>query len=318
MKQYYYYDQEECRFVPVDYRSSERIIYTGSSWILCGVVLSAVAITTLSFVAGSPAEISLKAENQELYEQLDQTQGTLKELDEQIADLSETDNELYRAMLGADPISEDERQVGVGGADMYSDFDVYQDDTAELLRRTSEELDNLERRVAIQQSSFEDVKRMYNENREAMQYKPIIKPVGGRVTSTYGMRPDPLLGYERHHQGVDFRARVGTPIYATGNGVIRFAGRRGHYGRVVEIDHGNGYVTRYAHLSELADGIQNGAQVTRGQEIARSGETGRTLGPHLHYEIHHENRPINPMDYLVADVSPEEYREYRRITDAAN
>lgn len=315
MKNFFYYDDKECEFVEIDYHPAERIIYTLSLWVLSGTIISVISLSLLAFTVGSPAEIALQAENRALFSQLRDTRNAIEQLDQQIADIAHTDNELYRAVLGIDPLSEDERRAGTGGADIYAGFDAYSRSTADLLRWTASNLDNLERRINIQQLSFEEIKERYNQNRELMTHVPAIRPIRGIILSGYGMRRHPVLGYMRMHDGVDFRARIGTPIYATGDGVIKSARRRGTYGLKIIIDHGHGYETLYAHLSELAEGIQAGARVQRGQLIAKSGNSGMTSGPHLHYEVHRNGRTVDPLNYMFADLSPDEYIEFRRMAD---
>ncbi len=316
MKNYFYYDEKECHFIPVHYGPAESAVYTLSLWILIGAILSTVSLSLLSFSVGSPAEIALKAENQALYKQLNDTKSSIEYLDQQIKAIAHMDNELYRAMLGIDPISEDERQAGIGGADRYAAFDTYSESSSDLLRWTASNLESMERRINIQQLSFEEIKSHYNENKELMKNIPAIRPVSGIILSGYGMRRHPVLGYKRMHEGVDFRARVGTPVYTTGDGVIKSARRRGTYGLMLVIDHGHGYETRYAHLSSLADDIRPGAVVERGQVVAYSGNSGVTSGPHLHYEVKRNGKPVDPLNYMFADLSPDEYIEYRRIADS--
>ncbi len=316
MKNHFYYDEKECQFIPIQYGSVERAIHTLSLWILIGTVLSTVSLSLLSFSVGSPAEIALKAENKALYEQLQDTRSSIENLDQQIATIANMDNELYRAILGIDPLSEDERQAGIGGADRHAAFDVYSEPSSDLLRWTASNLESIERRINIQKLSFEELKVHYNENTELMKNIPAIRPVSGIILSGHGMRRHPVLGYKRMHEGVDFRARVGTPVYTTGDGVIKSARRRGTYGLMLVIDHGHRYETRYAHLSSLADNIRPGTKVKRGQIVAYSGNSGVTSGPHLHYEVRRNGESVDPLNYMFADLTPDEYIEYRRIADS--
>ncbi|MEX0681809.1 MAG: M23 family metallopeptidase [Balneolales bacterium] len=316
MNNYYYYDEGECEFIPIEYPPVEKIIYTLSLWVLFGAVLSAISLSILAFTVGSPAEVALKAENEALYKQLSQTMDSIEELDREISQIAKTDNEMYRAVLGIDPLSDDERQAGIGGADLFSEFDAYSSETAELMRWTASNLESIERRINIQQVSFEEIKAYYNENKELMSQIPAIRPISGIVLSGYGIRRHPVLGYRRMHEGIDFRARIGTPVYVTGDGVIKSTSRRGTYGLMLVIDHGHGFETRYAHLSKIADGIRPGVEVQRGQIVAYSGNSGITSGPHLHYEIRHYNNSVNPLDYMFADLTPDEYIEYQRIADS--
>jgi murein DD-endopeptidase MepM/ murein hydrolase activator NlpD len=315
LKNYYYYDKDRCDFVPVEYDTLERVVYTACVWILCGVVLTGVGISILASSVGTPAEIALKAENQELIKQLNQTKEVIIDLDNQVDLLAQKDNEMYRSVLGMDPIPYDERQAGVGGADIYSDFDVYSEETAEILKWTRENLESLQRSINIQKASFEEIKEYYNRNQEKMQHLPAIKPTQGKLLSGFGMRFHPILKYRRMHEGLDFRANVGDEVYATGDGVVKFAGRKGTYGLLVIVDHGFGFETRYAHLSAFGKGIKPGAKVKRGDVIALSGNSGRSEGPHLHYEVLKDNQPVDPINYLFADTTPEEYMMYKEIAD---
>ncbi|MEX0772690.1 MAG: M23 family metallopeptidase [Balneolales bacterium] len=315
MKHYYIYDENGCEFKPVEYSILDRMVHAICSAILYGVVLTGLAIIFLSFIAGTPNEIALQDENQKLYEQLHDTKEVIKEIDEKVNQLATVDNELYRSMLGVEPIPYDERQAGVGGADVYSEFDVYQSKTSDLLKWSAGTLESIERKINIQKLSFEEIKGYYNENQEKMRSMPVIRPVKGIVLSGFGMRTHPVHRTRRMHHGIDFRARNHNPIYATGDGEVKQARYWGTYGNFLEIDHGFGFETRYAHLSKFADGIRSGEKVKRGELIGYTGETGVTTGPHLHYEVHLEGKGVDPLNYLFGDISPEEYREYRKIAN---
>lgn len=315
IKNHYYYDETNCEFVPIEYNRLEQVVYNLSIWILSGVVLTGIGIILLSTYIGTPAELALKAENEALYEQLESTKDALVDLDEQITAIAEKDNEMYRSVLGMDQISYEERQAGVGGSDPYDEFDVYNESTSELLKWTASKVDNLERRIGIQKLSFEEIKSQYNVNKEKMSHIPAIKPTSGILLSGYGVRYHPILKYNRRHNGLDFRADIGDPVFTTGNGKIRFAGRKGTLGLVVIVDHGFGFETLYAHLSGLGKGIKNGSEVERGQQIGMAGDSGLSEGPHLHYEVHFKGEPVDPIYYLFADTSPEEYAMFKEISE---
>lgn len=279
--------------------------------------MAGILITTLAFFSGSPSEIALKAENRELLRQFIQNNTDIEHLKYKVNTLAERDNEIYRTILGIDPISYDERLAGMGGADLYSHFDRYNATTAQLLRNTAFNLEVIERQINIQQLSLEEIKEFYNENQTMLRHLPVMRPVDGEILSGFGMRVHPVYRVRRMHEGLDFRARVGTPVYAPGDGTIQFAANRlGGYGLTIDLDHGYGYVTRYAHLSGFADGIRAGVKVRRGDLIGYTGRTGRVSGPHLHYEIIHNGRPVNPMNYLFVDLTPQEYRAFMRMNNA--
>lgn len=315
MSTFYYYDEDEQSFVQVEYKPVERLVHTVSQLMLYGVVISALIIVGLSTYAGTPAEIALKAENRELLTQLNRTKSSISQLDEQIRRLADNDNELYRELLGMDPISLDERMAGVGGSDMLNRFDIYQAESADLLKWTVSNLESLERRVNIQKLSFEEVKHFYNENQALMMHIPAIRPINSVVISDFGMRMHPVYRFRRMHEGIDFRARIGTPVYATGDGTITLSSRYSTYGLTIKIDHGFGYESLYAHLSAFATGIRPGKKIKRGELIGYTGNTGVVEGPHLHYEIHKDGRAVDPMNYMFADISPEEYNTLRRLAD---
>lgn len=313
---HFYYDEEKCEFIPVSYEKKKKVVHTLSFWLINGIVLASMGIALLSHYVGTPAEIALKAENRALLNQLETTRSSIINLESQLGEISELDNEMYRSVLGLEPIPQEERMAGTGGSDPYSHFDLYSEETSEILRWTASRLDNLERRLGIQKMSFDEVKAFYNENKEWLRNMPAIRPTNGIILSGHGMRTHPVLGYKRMHHGIDLRADIGTEIYATGDGVVKFAGRRGTYGNLLEIDHGNGYVTRYAHLSAFEDGIRPGAQVKRGDLVALSGDTGVTQGPHLHYEVRLNGESLDPLNYLFADITPDEYQLYREIAES--
>lgn len=313
---YYYYDQETCDFVQIQYNRIERVVYTACLWILTGVVISGIGIITLASFAGTPSEIALRAENEELVEQLKKTKDSINKLDDRVKKLAKVDNEMYRTVLGMDPISYDERMAGSGGADIYSKFDNYREETSEILKWTASNLENLERRISIQKVSFEELKNYYNKNQKKMLHMPAIKPTKGIILSGFGMRFHPVLKYRRMHDGVDFRAHVGTKVHATGDGTINFASTKGTYGKLIVINHGFGMKSRYAHLSSFAKGIRPGKKVKRGDIIGYSGNTGITEGPHLHYEVYKNGKAVDPLHYLFAEISPEEYITYRNIADS--
>lgn len=314
-KNHFIYDPERCEFIPVNYNRKKQLLHSISFWIINGIILASLGIALLSYNIGTPAEIALKAENQALIDQLESTKVSITNLENQVNIISEHDNEMYRSVLGLDPIPYEERQAGIGGADIYSDYDFYSQETSEILRWTSTQLDNLERRIGIQKVSFNEIKGYYNDNQERMRHIPAIRPVNGILLSGYGVRIHPVLKYRRMHDGADFRADIGTEIFTTGEGTVKYAGRRGTYGNLLVIDHGFGFNTRYAHLSGFAEGIRPGTKVKRGQLMGYSGNSGLSQGPHLHYEVSIDGRTVDPLNYLFADITPEEFLMYKEISD---
>lgn len=310
---HYIYDKQSCTFVPVQYNKLEVSLFSASLWILNGFIFAATLIALLSSYYGTPAELALKAENQTLLEQLTQTKDEIQQLEDRMNEIARVDNEMYRSILGLESIPVDARNAGIGGSRNYEEFDFYSAETSDILLWINSTIDNLDRRIQIQELSFEEIKTYYNENSERLKHIPAIKPVDNILISSFGMRDHPVFGYKRMHEGVDFRSDIGSPVYATGDGTIQIAGTRGTFGRLIEINHGFGFESRYAHLSGFAEGIRVGKKVKRGDLIGFTGKSGVVSGPHLHYEILLSGKNVNPLQYLFADITPDEYRLYQEL-----
>jgi len=314
-KNHYIYDPDQCEFVPVKYDIKKKLINSISFWLINGLVMAIFGLAVLTNYVGTPAEIALKDENRILVEHLKNTETSLIELEKKLEDIAELDNEMYRTILGLDPVSEDLRMAGTGGANIYSDFDYFNRETSEILRSTASKIDKLERRIGVQRLSFDEIKGHYNNNKERLRKIPAIKPVNSIILDGFGMRTHPVLGYKRQHDGVDFRAEINSEVFATGDGKVVYASRHGSYGNLLEIDHGFGIVTRYAHLNRFADGIRPGTKVKRGEMVAYTGNTGLSSGPHLHYEVLVDGKPVDPINYMIADITPEEYLMFKELNE---
>lgn len=170
--------------------------------------------------------------------------------------------------------------------------------------------------MSLQKSSYQELFDVAKQRQDRLRQLPAIRPANGRIVSNYGMRKHPILKVRKMHEGIDFLLRRGTPVMATAQGTVQRAEESPSFGKVIEIQHPESeYMTRYAHLSEIPDDIYRGAPVQRGDTIGYSGNSGLSTGPHLHYEVHRLDGPaLNPMDFLVPDMSPESYRELERRT----
>lgn len=315
-KQKYYYDPETCSF--------EKVERTWQDWTaLGGQIVGLAVLLTALFVWGidrqwvtSPEEQTLKVENAALERQLDQVNDRMTVLSTRLDTLAKRDQSLYRQLFQVKPISEDVRQVGVGGADPYKKFEEIGQDTESLLRTTAQKLDKLERQMSLQKASYRELRSLAQQRQERLLQLPAIRPANGHIISGYGMRQHPILEVRKMHAGVDFLLRRGSPVLATANGTVQRAERSPSYGNVIEIRHPeSGYVTQYAHLSEIPDDIYRGVEVQRGDTIAYSGNTGLSTGPHLHYEIHNQDgEALNPMHFFVPDMNPKSYQELEQRT----
>ncbi len=308
---YYFYDHEACTFVEARPNKRRRLIQTGVVAALV-ITLTAAGSLLISSNITTPDEIAQRQEIDALRGQLTASNNQLSTFSEELESISDKDREIYRAVLGTEPISEEEFQAGVGGS-RNDDYDRFNGPTRDLLRQTSDSFDRLERQFALQTRSFEELEGLASRHHDVLRQQPAILPLrNARLTSGFGSRFHPILGTTRMHSGVDFPTPRGTPIYATGDGVISFAGSKSGYGNVVEVDHPlAGRQTRYAHLTRAAEGIQVGTAVRRGQIIAFSGNTGLSTGPHLHYEVRRleDGQALNPVATFVPGVSASEYQE---------
>jgi murein DD-endopeptidase MepM/ murein hydrolase activator NlpD len=313
----YFYDLKEKKFKVAKPNPLSQFISAVCMWIMGGVVFCGFAIGILYLTSANPTVLALRAKNKVLRTHLKQTKVTINNFKDQIDGLAHDDNQLYRSVLGMRAISPGERAAGAGGDKIYAKFNVYGGETASILKSTSKNLAQMKRTIKIQEASFNKIRKQYNIHRKKMSHIPAIKPAKGYLSSGFGMRYHPILHHMRFHAGIDIAARVGTKVYASADGIVKQAGRDGTYGNLIIIDNGYGYETYFAHLSAILKGIKPGAKVTRGQEIGLVGQTGMATGPHVHYEVHKNGKPVNPLDYFYANTSPSQYLKYKEQAEAS-
>ena len=315
-EQKYVYDPESCSFEEVESTWRDWIAYVGQ--------IAGLAVILTGFLVWgldqqwitSPNEQTLAVENAALERQLDRANDRMTTLSTRLDTLAKRDRTLYRRLFQMDPISEDVRQVGVGGTDPYEQFDEMGEDTEALLKKTAQRLDKLERQMSLQRSSYRELYSVAKQRQDRLRQLPAIRPANGRIISNFGMRRHPVLKVRKMHEGVDFLLQRGTPVMATAEGTVKRAEQDPSYGKVIEIQHPKSeYMTRYAHLSKIPDDIYRGASVQRGDTIGHSGNSGLSTGPHLHYEVHElDGEALDPMRFLMPDMGPESYRTLERRT----
>lgn len=272
-----------------------------------GMGLGAASFIILLLIFGSPSEKELRIENSRLLAQYNVLSHRLDEALGVMSDIQQRDDNLYRVMLQADPIADPVRKAGYGGTNRYEELmDMA---NADLVVNTTQKMDMLDRQLYIQSQSFDEVVALCKEHDDMLKCIPAIQPVSNKdlkkTASGYGVRIDPIYKTTKFHEGMDFSANIGTPIYATGNGTVTKAGWQSGYGRVVVINHGYGYETLYAHMNKI--NVRVGQKVTRGEVIGEVGNTGKSTGPHLHYEVHVKGRVVNPVNYYFMDLNAEDY-----------
>ena len=269
---------------------------------------------TFLYFFPSPREASLMQYNKNLTAEMEVLSKQVDQMQIVLSDLSQRDDNLYRAILGAEPIP---MSVRLGATQQISYYDSLARMTnTQLAADLQRKVDVLEKELYVQARSYEEIVDLEKKQETRMENIPAIQPVLNkdlkRMASGYGWRVDPVYHVRRFHEGMDFTAPVGTDIFATGNGVVTYAGWRQGYGETIEIDHGFNYATRYAHCSKLL--VRVGQKVKRGDVIALVGNTGKSTGPHLHYEVHYLGRPIDPRNYYFYDLSPEDYDKMVQIS----
>ncbi|MEA4868149.1 MAG: M23 family metallopeptidase [Rikenellaceae bacterium] len=264
-------------------------------------------IYTEYFKLETPKLLSLKRSNEELASSLELVNKRFESLNKSLYALQMRDNYVYRPIFGMDEIPEDVRNAGFGGTDRYSYLQNFE--KSGILSRTAFNLDVLYKKAYVQSRSFDDLAQLARNADEMTLCVPAIPPVNIassriRYSSSFGYRRDPFHGDFRMHNGIDLSGPTGEHIYATGNGKVVEVGHDFFgYGNFVMIDHGFGYKTRYAHLKEA--NVTVGRIVKRGEVIGFMGNTGRSKGPHLHYEVIFKGRTVNPLNYYNRDVDEE-------------
>ena len=279
----YYYDQDSLSYRKIEVKNRRKVrnvlaFIAASAIFGVGFVLILLSTPMLS----TPTEISQarELENYKLnYEQLQRKMGQVEEV---LEHLQERDNQIYRVVFETNPISEDVRKAGFGGANRYKSLDGFTN--SDVIISTTKRLDILSKQMVVQSKSFDEIQRLAVDKEKLLAAIPSIQPIANddltRMASGFGWRTDPFTKARRRHKGMDFTAPRGTPIYATSDGKVKRADARAlGYGKHIRIDHGFGYVTLYAHLSGY--NVKRGQRVKRGDIIGYVGNTGRSQAPHL-------------------------------------
>ncbi len=308
------YDSETCTYVPVELSHSRYVVRV----VLAGLVIGMASLFALDQVASTPEELALENENEVLRTQLADVDSRLDLLVGDLSELKEHDAELYRTLFAVDVMSSDVLQVGTGGTEAYPEFGGFRSETRRLLVSTASRLDQVERQLSLQNESYRELSTLASEYDKRLAEMPAILPVNGPITSGFGMRTHPVLKVKRLHGGLDFNAPRGTPVHATGDGVIVRVGTSAGYGRFVKIRHETaGLTTVYGHLSRVPREIRPGISIGRGDVIGFSGDTGLANAPHLHYEVQDlEGRSLNPIYFFAPSMTPDEYERLVKLAES--
>ena len=243
----------------------------------------------------------------------------MDQIDEVLGSIEERDNNIYRVYFNTSPIPEEQRKAGFGGINRYKELEGY--DNSELVINTSKRVDVISKALAIQSKSLDEILKLAKEKNSLLSAIPAIQPVRNenlkQVASGFGYRNDPFTKVRKFHEGMDFSAKTGTPIFATGDGVVQRADNSASgYGNHIVIRHGFGYETLYGHLSKYK--CRPGQRVKRGDIIGYVGSTGRSEAPHLHYEVHQNGKVVNPLNFYYGNISAEEYVVISKLANQEN
>ncbi|NVK28431.1 MAG: M23 family metallopeptidase [Flavobacteriia bacterium] len=315
----YYYDPRTLSYRKIERTWNDRIRSTGA-FLLSALVLAGILFFVSDNLFDSPKERRLKRELAAMELELKLMDTRLENLNDVVTELEERDNNIWRVVFEAEPIPNEVRHSGFGGANRYEHLEglTYTD----LLKQNAMTLDELTKRVVVQSRSFDEVIALAKNREELLSAIPAIQPVSNtdlkRIASGFGYRIHPIYKVRKLHTGLDFSAEIGTPIYATGDGTVTVARTRNGsgYGRYVQIDHGFGYETLYGHMSRVS--VRRGQEVKRGDVIGYVGNSGRSTAPHLHYEVIRNGSKINPINFFYNDLTPEEYDRLIEISSQSN
>jgi len=313
-KKKFIYDPNTLIYVPIEVTIWEKLVRI-LPYVVVGIVIGIINFSILAMNYNTPTE---KLQAQQISEMRSQQQI----LDERINEANSTlehliisDDSLYRTLLGEKPMLASLRQAGTGGTDKYADLEIGENDLGII--NSYKKLDQIVAKMNVQVGSYKELFKRAAVNFDRMQHLPAIIPISNWDLRYIGSgfsprRFHPILKRWRQHEGIDFIAPTGTSVFASADGVIKSARVSDSFGRVVEIDHGYGLVTLYAHLSKIK--VKFGQKITRGQVIGLVGSSGLSSGAHLHYEVHVSNVAVDPVNYFFNDLTP---KEYEAVVDQA-
>lgn len=308
----YHFNTKTMTFEEIKVSVKEKLLKVFSI-LSSGMVLAAVAMVVFYSFFDSPKEKILKREIEEYKLQYEIMNSRLNQMSSVLEDMEQRDDNIYRMIFEAEPVPENVRKAGYGGEDRYARFNGMANEA--LLKSTSQKLDLISRQLYVQSKSYDEVIKMVRNKENMLACIPAIQPVAKSrctIISGFGYRIHPIYKTLRMHTGIDFAAKTGTPVYATGDGVvIDPRGSESGYGIVCVISHGYGYQSLYGHLSRMI--VKPGQKVKRGQLIGYVGSTGISTAPHCHYEVIKNGQKIDPVHFFYNDLTPAEYEEVIKV-----
>ena len=314
----YYYNTHTLRFEKLEKPLRVRLLQVFgfiAASIVTGIIIFAIAFQYID----SPKEKLLRQQNEDLKEGYAVIEERIKQLELKMGEITNRDNTVYRSIFEADPIADSAR---VKDMEQKKEMQLVQRmGSTNLVNTIIDQLNNLSLRIAYQDKSFNELIEMVNNKAKLLAAIPAIQPISNkqlsRIASGFGFRIDPIYKTRKSHMGLDFAAPSGTPIYATADGIVKFDGfSTCGYGNHVIINHGFGYETLYGHMVRV--GATQGQQVKRGQVIGYVGSTGKSTGPHLHYEVHKSGVQLDPINFFYNDLTPAQFDRLLKMAAANN
>ena len=312
---FYIYSPETDNFERFFPSGGERL-WKATKFVLLSIAMGFIIFLLYLHLFDSPTEKALRKENSQLKSRYNVINRRLDNSLKVMEDIRNRDDNFYRVMLQLDPMSLGQRYAGLDNERRYKEIENMPD--ADIVKLLTQRLDLFERQLYAQSLSFDQLRVSAIEQKDKLAHIPSVLPIDVKdytVASGYGYRNDPIYGTTKFHEGLDFAAQIGTPVFATADGVVEEAGWKGGYGQCIDLSHGYNYITRYGHLSEIL--VEPGKTVKRGEMIGKVGSTGKSTGPHLHYEVRFKDEAQNPVNYYFMDLSPEEYSDMIRLADNA-
>ncbi|MGV3767242.1 MAG: peptidoglycan DD-metalloendopeptidase family protein [Chitinophagaceae bacterium] len=314
----YYYNTHTLRYEKLEVPLRVKLLRVLG--FLAAAIVTAFIIVAIAFqYLDSPKEKMLRAENEAMKDDYELLDKQIRDLNTRLRELETRDNEVYRSIFEANPIPDSARAKQL--EQKKEEQLVASLNDIQLARSIATSIRNLSARMESQKKSYGDIEGFIKNKEDLLASTPAIQPVSNadlkRLASGFGYRIDPIYKMTKFHAGLDFSAPQGTPVYASANGTISVAGNLGNgYGNHVVIRHGYGYETLYGHLYKIK--ARNGQKVKRGEIIGYVGSTGKSTGPHLHYEVHRNGVKVDPIYYFYNDLSPEQFDRMLKMAAAGN
>lgn len=316
----YYFDTESLAYRKIKPKKFTKIGYVLLFLVASGIFgfLCFVVLLNTSFL-DTPKDRLQAREIETMKLQYAILNKKMEQIDEVLTSIEERDNTIYRAYFNTSPIPDEQRKAGFGGVNRYKELEGF--NNSDLVIQTTKRVDVISKELAIQSNSLDEILKLAKEKNKLLASIPAIQPVRNenlkRMASGFGYRTDPFTKARKMHEGMDFTAPTGAPVFATGDGVIRRADNSASgYGNHIIIQHGYGYETLYGHLSKY--NCRPGQRVKRGDIIGYVGSTGRSEAPHLHYEVHKGGKVVNPINFYYGTISAAEYVAISKIANQEN